>query len=195
MSPYCHLQFWKIGRPTLNAKILSCKQNYIYCVNINTGAFHSEFTFSLSIQKGFFDPGHQTEKPFYFPSKFPARMQASKVLKHIKNVGITTVPSLQVNQYLNLSYSEVQSLKIQLASSLEFLTPPYMVISAQPYEGWCDWPYTEHTELINKLWKWIPKLFVGLPYMLLNSVKISQKGKPQVPSYTPSIGLLSVASG
>jgi hypothetical protein len=65
-------------------------------------------------------------------------MQASKILKHIKNVGITTVPSLQVNQYLNLSYSEVQSLKIQLASSLEFLTPPYMGISAQPYEGWCD---------------------------------------------------------
>jgi hypothetical protein len=34
--------------------------------------------------------------------------------------------------------------------------------------------YTEYTELINKLWKWTSKQFVCLPYMLLNSVKVSQ---------------------
>lgn len=34
--------------------------------------------------------------------------------------------------------------------------------------------YKEYAEFIHKLLKWISKLFVGLPYTLLNAVKTSQ---------------------
>ena len=34
--------------------------------------------------------------------------------------------------------------------------------------------YKQYAELINKLWKWLSRLFIGLPDMLLNTVKTRQ---------------------
>jgi len=34
--------------------------------------------------------------------------------------------------------------------------------------------YTEYAELINKLWKWLSRLFIGLPDPLLNADKTRQ---------------------
>jgi len=62
MSPSQQPEFWKIGGPNLSDKILSCQENYIYCITMIAGTLYMEYKFSLSTQ--FFFLGHKIQKLF-----------------------------------------------------------------------------------------------------------------------------------
>jgi len=44
--------------------------------------------------------------------------------------------------------------------------------------------YTEHAERINKLWKWISRLFIGLPDMQSKQDRWGHNARPS--NYSPS---------